>query len=525
MKLFFIRHWFTLSIVTLILSFSLLNLYSSINSMMYTPFNEFDEAHRAENVKKMKEYKSYLIPITGSVQDRVIDLRIQSKDNPFQFLYFHLERPPLIYDLMILSTSIFGSDEFAYRLPSFILGMLCLFSFIFFVKYLSLKISGVAFVISFICLLTSGDLWLSSQYAQLDTGLTTFLFISLMSLIAYVEKKDTKFLLLAGFSFGLSILSKGQPAILLIPVIILLLVIRKLSKGELLKFILFAIMTILPWLIYVSWRFGFTEFIKIFSGFAFITVGSDITFHKAPFFWYGRWWWETLRPGWTLFLVLLSFDLIGRNFTLRKIILLVYILFNFAWLSATSNKLWWYVLPLIPPMCYYIYLVLEEYLQDKHKLINMGLVLIVASRPPMFGVSNTIAMMYGLFFAALSFFLLKVKISLNSIKLQRVFFIITIGFCLLSFYVRFPKIVPYHINIKTVSEYFSHLPGRKCLWIYEIPTESVLFYSDAGEVYTYNSEAHPFGHCQNFIITSSSLTNYQIVYQKGNMRLYQLPYK
>lgn len=191
-------------ILTLIFIFFLIIfVVNSAITMSTVPFYDFDEAHRAENAKRMKEYKSYFVPLTGSSQDRVEHLKIPLRENPDLHLYYHLERPPLIYDLMILSTSIFGSTEWAYRLPSFILGMSIFLVFLFFARKVSKSIIAIA--TGLLTLFTSSDLWLSSQYAQMDTAISLFLFLSLLTLIFYCSERKNFLIFLSGnyqASFG-----------------------------------------------------------------------------------------------------------------------------------------------------------------------------------------------------------------------------------------------------------------------------------------------------------------------------------
>ena len=228
---------------------------ASLRTMVQVPFYDFDEAHRAENAKRMKEYKSFLVPLTGSSFDRVEHLKIPFKDNPDFYLYYHLERPPLTYILMIISTTIFGNYEWTYRLPSFLLGMTIFAAFLFFAKKED-KNNIFAIALGFFVIFTSSDLWLSSQYAQMDTGITLFLFLSLLSLIYYCSFRKTFWLFLSGIFLGLSVLSKLQPVVIFVFPVLGLLIFKKLNLKELLKLIGGFLLIFLPWLFYLIFRFG-----------------------------------------------------------------------------------------------------------------------------------------------------------------------------------------------------------------------------------------------------------------------------
>lgn len=523
-----------ISLFLLILLFSVffaLFIYKSFVSMINIPFNEFDEAHRAENAKQMKEYNSFFVPLSGSNFDRNAQFQIPFKNNSFSSLYYHLERPPLVYSLMVFSTNLFGSIEWVYRLPSFIMGMLSFLIFLYFSRKFIKNPNIFALSVGLVSLVTSADLWLSSQYAQLDTGFTSFLFIALLSLIYFCESKRNVYLILSSLGLALGILCKGQPAIIFTFPILYLVFTKKLAVKQLIKLIFFTFIFICPWLLMISLKFGFFDVVKVFFNFAIVSAVNDEIFHLAPFFWYARWWWETLRPGWSLFIALFIFDLFHKSLDWRKKTLLFYILGGLITLSIPHNKLWWYVLPLIPPLSFYTYLSITDFLKnEKNLLFNLSLAILIASRAPLVGASNKVAMFYGIISALLMIYILtKLKISLRSFTSKyilrtifkpEVILFFSIIFSLVSFYIRFPQIIPYHWNIKPVASYFSTLPGIKCLWIYDMPPESALFYSNAGEIHQLTANSKPFGYCNNYLMTPAEINDKKLIFKKGNMKLF-----
>lgn len=509
-------------ILTIIfISFFILSIIKAFNIMNSTPFHDFDEAHRAENAKRMKEYGSLFIPLTGSPYDRVEDLKIPVRENPYLHLYYHLERPPLIYDLMIVSTSLFGNSEFAYRLPSFLLGIGIIGIFIFFAK--RQKNGNIfALAIGLSVLISSKDLWLSSQSAQMDTGITFFLFLSLMTLIY-------KHYFLSGIFFGLSTLSKLQPAVIFVFPILYLLISKKLTIKNLLIFIVGACLIFLPWVLYLILKFGFKDVFYIIPGFALTSASIIDINHEAPFFWYARWWWESFRPGWTLFLVFFIYDLVKLNFSWEKKTILSYIIFGFLAFSMPINKLWWYILPLIPAVAYYSFLSVKDYLiKNPQKINNLSVSLILASLPMFLQVSNTLSMIYGVILTVSCFLIIRAKESIINRRFisQRHLLILAITVSLMSFYLYFPQIVPYHWNTKPVAQYYKSLPGQKCLFIGDMPTEAVLFYSNVGEVLPLQVKNHTpvFLNCeQNFLISPDRYKEGEEIFRQGKIRLYKLP--
>lgn len=501
--------------------------------MKTVPFYEFDEAHRAEQAKQMKKYKSYLVPLTGSQYDRISHLSIPFNDNPILNLYYHPERPFFIYLLMIISASILPLEEFAYRLPSFLFGMCTIIAFFLFgMRWF--KNNFFALIIGLTVIIRSRDLWLSSMYAQLDTGLMLFMFLSLIFLIEYCEKKKSIFLCISGFSFALAILSKGQPAIIMMIPLFVLFFLKRLSFVELRNFFLFSAILLMPWVIAVSNKIGFGEFIRAFVSFAFTSTSLDIH-HAAPPFWYGRWFLETFRLGIVLFIAFFMRDVLSRNLNWKKITIASYCIGGFLVFSLQANKIWWYVLPIIPAIALYICFSTYDYLRfHKDRLINIAIVIGIGSLFIFLQRRNIEALTYGAIISFFSFLILRVKFSFNSSILRYGFFIFSIAISLYLFNQRFPSIKPYYDGVKEVGQHFSKLPGKKCLWGYDMPFESALFYSNAGEISPLNdatSRSFLFYDCDhNYLITPLKTSDLElkdffdkkIVFQKGKIKLIQL---
>ena len=507
--------------------------------MLTIPFHDFDEAHRAENAKRMKEYLSFLVPLTGSSQDRNLDLRVPLRENPQHlFLYYHPERPPFVYWMMIATTSIFGTGEWAYRLPSFLTGALTIAVFVFFIIKYAKTISVHAFFIGLLSLITSADLWLSSQYAQLDTSLTFFLFLSLVTLLVYMQKRELTLLIVSGLSFALAILSKGQPAAIFIFPLLFLILAKKLTVKEFIRFCLWVLVILLPWFILLEVYFGFARVAEIFWKFAASSSMTEFSHIKAPVFWYLRWWWDSFRPGWTLFLALFIFDLLRKSFSWERQVLLSYIFGGFILFSLSVNKIWWYVLPLIPAISYYIYLSAGDYLKkNKSGLVNLSAIIFLASLPILITASNKVTILYGFAVTSLSLIFLRLNLSILS-KFREALIVISILFSLLALYRHFPAVVPFHYNTKPVALYFASLPGEKCLWVKDMPAETAIFYSNAGETPLLEQDSALIPNCTNYLITPLNirdvpitytfrgkvynLADQEILYQTGTMKLIRL---
>lgn len=541
-----IERVFIFSLVVIFYLFFSIFFYRSIRTMLFVPFYEFDEAHRAENAKRMLEYKSFFVPLTGSPYDRVINgvvaPRIEFRDSPYLHLYYHLERPPLIYLFMIVSVLLIGPYEFSYRFPSFIFGMVTLFVYLFFIKVAGKKVHAVALFTGLLALLTSTDLWLSSQYAQLDTGITFFLFASLLFLFLYEKSKKKIFLYCTGVLYGLAILSKGQPAVIFLIPLLFLFFKKRLVFSDVKHIFLVTLVTISPWLFYIATHFDFGNFLKVFFGFAFTSATQTDVHQQAPFFWYVRWLWESFRPGWTLFLACAFLDILHRRVSWEKQMLLWYIFGSLFILSFPTNKIWWYTLPLLPTMGIYLYLSLVEYIKTSRiRIFAVGLGIAIASFPIAFGTTNTHALLYG---AAATIVVVIILGYFDNNDLDKKTFYRSTNFWICScclfllstvlglywFETRFPKVVPYHIRVKRVAKYFSTLPGKKCLWTKDMPLETALFYSNAGEILILDKKSTFGKECKHYAIVHEEylgehdleFRNDKQIYKQDKIILYEL---
>jgi len=480
--------------------------------MLSVPLHDFDEANRAESARNMKIYQSYLNPLNGSPFAEGNTAKVEAKKNKLLSLTYHLERPPLYFLSMIATTSIIGETEFFYRLPSFIFGLLS-------IVLLFIFSGGPIAVLPF---LTSSDWWLSSQSALMDTTLTFYLFLAFIFILKYLEKKNNKLLFFSGLSLGGAILSKGQPAVIFIFPLIFLMFTKKINLKELLIILISAGLTILPWFAYSIYKFGLNNFLGSFLGFASTRALVDDLSQVAPFYWYGRWWLESFRLGWIILITLISYDLIKRNFTYKKSLIIFYFISSFILFSISKNKVWWYVLPLVPVCCLYIGESIKSILKkDPSKLFNLSLIISVISIPIVYKVSNKISFLYGIILIILSIFILNQKIKIMKLFVN-IFFLISLIFSLTIFLINFPVISPTYPELKQIGEYYQKLPQPKCLYIQSMPYEAALFYSQAEEIKYLVEDVKFNKSCNNYLITPENLDKLELIFKENRLKLYKM---
>lgn len=371
----------------------LIALVLSARTMSTVPLHDFDEANRAEGARQMALHKQYLFPVTGAPFLRVEELAVPYAEAEHLRVFHHLERPPLVYWAMIASTMVLGESEFAYRLPSLLFGLAGLILFAFFARCITEKTALPAVALGFVIYAASFDWWLSSQSAMLDTALSTFLLIAVGSLLLAVRTKQRRWSVLSGIGLAGAILSKGQPAAVFLVPYFTALFLGVFSMRQAILLAVTTLFVIVPWLLPAITTFGLRRVFDIFIlGFAAARFAEADATQQAPVYWYARWWFDTFRPGFPMFLSLLLFDLRKRVIDPYRVILGLYILAGFVLFSFAENKVWWYVMPLIPAVSLYVAYSSRELLK-KSGLFGAALsaAMAVSSIPLAFRGSSTLA--------------------------------------------------------------------------------------------------------------------------------------
>ncbi len=122
------------------------------------------------------------------------------------------DKPILIYWLQAISVSIFGMNEFAFRLPSALAATFWAIGIYYFAK--KLYDEKVAFFSSFF-MVTALQIGLISKAAIADSLLNMFIAFSMFSLFLYIKEKNKKYLYLAFAFVGFGFLTKGPVAVLI----------------------------------------------------------------------------------------------------------------------------------------------------------------------------------------------------------------------------------------------------------------------------------------------------------------------
>jgi 4-amino-4-deoxy-L-arabinose transferase-like glycosyltransferase len=127
----------------------------------------------------------------------------------------YLDKPPLHFWLSALAFKLFGVSDFVYRLPSFLIGLLGVYSTYRLGKELYNKPTGqLAALMFYACIATL----LMNQDVRTDTILVGLLAYTLWQIAAFVNRRQFINLMAGAIGIGLAMLAKG-PIGLMVPVL------------------------------------------------------------------------------------------------------------------------------------------------------------------------------------------------------------------------------------------------------------------------------------------------------------------
>ena len=129
----------------------------------------------------------------------------------------YLDKPPFLFWITALCMKIFGANNFAYRLPSFLFAMFALYStYKFALLFYKREIASLAALILASC----QAFYLINHDVKTDTVLMSWVIFSIWQLAAWLQNKKIIHIILGFAGIGFGMLTKG-PVALIVPVLAL----------------------------------------------------------------------------------------------------------------------------------------------------------------------------------------------------------------------------------------------------------------------------------------------------------------
>lgn len=313
-----------------------LRIYTATDSYLHT----WDERYHALVAKNL-----ITNPLRPTLYENPI-LPYDFKNWTGNHIWVH--KPPVPLWTIALSMSIFGTNEIALRLPSILLTTLGIWITFFIAKSLFNNRVGIiaAFLYSIhglIIELTAGRVTTD----HVDVFFMFFIQLSILLAIKYFQTKKNIYNVFCGISIGLAILSKWLPALIVLPIWLLLAFDSKnLSlKGLIINFLILCIIIAsisLPWQFYI-----FNEFpqeARWESSYNVKHITEAVENHGQPFYYH----FDRIRILYGELIYLPLIWLIYKTFkhlkNYRRLILSVWILIPFVFFSLAKTKMQAYTL-------------------------------------------------------------------------------------------------------------------------------------------------------------------------------------
>jgi outer membrane protein assembly factor BamB len=262
-------------------------------------------------------------------------------------------KPPLSMWLMSLSYQVFGATNFAARLPIATLGALSLV----FVFYLGKKLyNAYVGLLASVVLATFATFYTYAWHAMTDIPLVFFLVATLYFFVLSQENRNPGiYAALSGLCFGLALLTK-QMAALLIPIIIIVYLgatkrnLRALFTKQLAVFLGSAALVFGPWVLYMSYRFGYTFWNCYFLYADLSRAMNPLEGHSHGLLYYFSYLATNETPLW---IVLLPFaTALCGYFAFKQskgdLLVLTWMGTVMLLFTAVQTKIWYYILPAYP---------------------------------------------------------------------------------------------------------------------------------------------------------------------------------
>lgn len=257
--------------------------------------------------------------------------------------YIWVHKQPVPLWCMALSLRIAGINEFAVRLPSILLSILGILTTYYIACYL--YGSKVAFIASLLFTINGQIIALvggRDPTDHIDIFFLFFISLAVALAIKFVKSKKQLFNIFCGISIGLAILTKWLPALIVLPIWLLLVIdTGKFNLKETIIHFLILItvilITFLPWQIYIFHQFPLEA--KWEASFNFKHFIEGLEGHGRPFFYHflqlGQ------RYGELVYLPIIWFmyKMFKKRFNSKRILVLIWLFVPLIFFSFSKTKM------------------------------------------------------------------------------------------------------------------------------------------------------------------------------------------
>lgn len=372
---YYSKNNFTIAVLLLMVCGLALRIYTSSDFFLHS----WDERYHALVAKNLINH-----PLTPTLYDNPI---LPYDYNNWTGNHIWVHKQPLPLWTMAASMWLFGVNEIAMRLPSITLTTIGIWLLFFIGSYFFTRKIGFlsAFFFSingFIIELTAGRV----ATDHIDIFFLFFIELAVVFSILFAQRKKPVFNILAGVSIGAAILSKWLPALIVVPVwLLILLDSQKFKPKEIIFHFIILLTTIcmifLPWQIYIFKVFPAEA--RWEASFNFKHLTEVLEERTGPFYYFI----DKIRInyGELIYLPLIWFlwKYIKSIKDMKRLAIIVWILVPLVFFSIAKTKMQAYILFISPALFLLtaeFFFMLNDY-KKNHKLkwfFNLILFLLIA---------------------------------------------------------------------------------------------------------------------------------------------------
>ncbi len=327
---------YLLALILLIVCGFFLRLYMATDFFLH----DWDERYHALVAKNLMGH-----PLKPTLYDTPL-LPYDYRNWTCNHVWIH--KPPFPLWTMALSMSLFGVNEIALRLPAVILTTIGIWinyetGTYFFNRRIGFIAAFLYSIHGLIIEVTGGRV----ATDHIDTFFLFFIQLAILMAIRFVQRSKAIYSILCGVSIGIAILSKWLPALIVLPIWILLVLDSKkfTTRYILIQFCLLCIVTVavfLPWQIHVHHSFPVEAQWESQTNIRHIT--EELDQQGGPFYYF----FDRARIifGEIIYLPLIWFCWVSfkRRWSYKRVALLVWFMVPFLFFSFARTKMQGYIL-------------------------------------------------------------------------------------------------------------------------------------------------------------------------------------
>jgi 4-amino-4-deoxy-L-arabinose transferase-like glycosyltransferase len=290
--------------------------------------------------------------------------------------------PPLFIWLGYGVTSVFGQDEFVFKMIAFVFGLLCV---VFIIKLGELIHSFEAGFLSAMIFSATYAFTVYAKRFQFDIAITFLFLLCFYLLMLYIERRQRKYFYWSAVMFGLCLMTKSLFGLFIPAIVFVFYVVskhgeRKINFSDIVILGLIGVTIAMPWHVYMYMKHGseFTDYLLGFHLLKRATEGIGGNEKPSGVFYYFSILMNNIPFALVVFYVMIRDVMRFRSVDRKRIFLWVWFICGFVVISVFTTKIDTYLMPFLIPVCVLMTLYFfEKRERSRDEVFIVGMLVIV----------------------------------------------------------------------------------------------------------------------------------------------------